>query len=205
MDDPHAITTLDALLAQYPPVLPVAATKATDRIGPATAAFIAASPFCLLGTQGPRGVHVTPRGDAPGFVAVADEKTLLLPDRRGNNRLDGLRDLIGDPRCSLLFLIPGVAETLRVHGRARITADPALRARFAVEGKEPATVLVLAVEEVFAHCAKAFLRSALWDGRPKPDGVPSMAKLLAEHRRDAAMDVAGYDATYQERVRVTMY
>jgi PPOX class probable FMN-dependent enzyme len=203
--DPHAVATLDALLALYPETLPAAVEKVTDRIGPEMRAFIAASPFCLLGSQGPKGVHVTPRGDAPGFVAVEDERTLLLPDRRGNNRLDALRDLVADPRCSLLFLVPGAGETLRVHGRARITADPALRARFAVEGKEPATVLIVTVEEVYAHCAKAFMRSSLWDGKPRPAGLPTMARMLAEAKRDPAMDIAGYDAHYNERVKVTMY
>jgi len=203
--DPHAVGSLDALLAVYPPVLPWTAEKSSDRIGPATAAFIAASPFCILGTQGPRGIHASPRGDAPGFVQVAGEHTLLLPDRRGNNRLDAMRDILEDPRVTLVFLVPGAGETVRVHGTARITADPALRTRLAAGGREPTTVLVVAVTEVFAHCAKAFMRSGLWDARSRPEGLPTMGRLMAEHKHDAAMDVPGYDAAAAIRLPQNLY
>jgi PPOX class probable FMN-dependent enzyme len=204
MLDPHAVTSLDALLALYGEVSVNAAAKVTDRLDPRTAEFIAASPFLLLGTVGARGVHVTPRGDVPGFVTVVDDNTLILPDRRGNNRLDGLRDILEDNRISLLFLVPGVAEALRVHGTAHISTDPALRAAHVAQGKEPATLLVVQVHELFMQCAKALMRSKLWAGTPRPAGVPTMGQLLASQTpgRVVAEEV---DAGYPERIRTTMY
>lgn len=201
--DPHAITTPDQLAAHYAEPSEVVRNKAGDRIGPATRAFIAASPFCLLGTIGPAGPHVTPRGDAPGFVTVADDRTLLLPDRRGNNRLDALRDILHDPRVTLLFLVPGAGETLRVHGRARITADPALRAAHAADGKLPATMLVVAVESLFMQCAKALIRSHLWEGRAKA-AVPTLGALVAEHTA-GRHGGATLDAALPQRYRETLY
>jgi PPOX class probable FMN-dependent enzyme len=204
MSDPHAVTSLEALEALYDAPSALVRNKAGDRVDLRTAAFIAASPFVLLGTNGARGIHITPRGDAPGFVTVADERTLILPDRRGNNRLDGLRDLLEDPRVSLLFLVPGVAETLRVHGTARITTDPALRAAHVAQGKEPATLLVVTVRELFMQCGKALMRSRLWEGRAKPAGLPSMGELLAAQMK-GGVDAAEVDASYPERIKATMY
>jgi PPOX class probable FMN-dependent enzyme len=201
--DPFAIRSLAELEALYAPPSELVRHKAGTRIGPETAAFLAASPFCLLATIGPAGPHVTPRGDAPGFVAVADERTLVLPDRRGNNRLDGLRDILHDPRVALLFLVPGAAETLRVHGTARLTTDPALRARHAAEGKEPATLLVIAVESLFMQCGKALLRSRLWEGRARA-AVPSLGRLVAEHTAGRA-DGAALDARLPQAYRETLY
>ncbi len=201
--DPFAISSLEALEALYPAPGELVRNKESDRIGPVTRAFLAASPFCLLATIGPRGPHVTPRGDGPGFVEAADERTLVLPDRRGNNRLDALRDILHDPRVALLFLVPGAGETLRVHGRARITTDPALRARHAVQGKEPVSVLVISVENLFMQCAKAVIRSRLWDGREKPAGVPTLGQLIAEHtagRADAGQVDAGMPEAYRNRL-----
>ena len=202
--DPHRISTLDELEALYAQPTELVKHKATDRVDGRTAAFIAASPFVLLGTNGARGLHITPRGDAPGFVTVADEHTLILPDRRGNNRLDALRDILEDNRVSLLFLVPGVGETLRVHGTAHITTDPALRAGHVAQGKEPATLLVVNVQELFMQCAKALMRSKLWAGTPRPAAVPTMGQLLASQTpgRVVAEEV---DASYPERIRTTMY
>jgi hypothetical protein len=202
--DPFAIASLEALAAHYAEPSELVRNKAGDRMGDETRAFIAASPFCLLGTIGPHGPHITPRGDAPGFVAVADERTLILPDRRGNNRLDGLRDILHDPRVTLLFLVPGAGETLRVHGRARITADPALRARHAAQGKEPATLLVIAVESLFMQCAKALMRSRLWGEATRPAGVPTLGKLVAEHSAGRA-NGAALDARLPETYAKTLY
>lgn len=201
--DPFAVTSLAALEALYAAPSELVRRKAGTRIGPETAAFLAASPFCLLATSGPEGLHVTPRGDAPGFVAVADERTLILPDRRGNNRLDALRDILHDPRVALLFLVPGAAETLRVHGTARITTDPALRARHAADGKEPATLLVVAVESLFMQCGKALIRSRLWEGRPRAE-VPTLGRLVAEHTAGRA-DGAALDARLPAAYRETLY
>ncbi len=202
--DPHRIGTLKELEAVYAAPTELVKHKATHRVDARTAAFIAASPFMLLGTNGARGLHITPRGDAPGFVTVADENTLILPDRRGNNRLDALRDILEDNRVSLLFLVPGVGETLRVHGTAHITTDPALRAAHVAQGKEPATLLVVQVQELFMQCAKALMRSRLWGGMPRPEAVPTMGQLLASQTpgRVVADEV---DASYPERIRTTMY
>lgn len=204
VSDPHAVTTLEALEAIYGRPSELAANKSTDRLDPVTMAFISASPFCLLGTQGSRGNHITPRGDAPGFVLALDEKRLALPDRKGNNRLDGYRDIIEDSRVSLLFLVPGMGETMRVHGTATISTDPALRERCTAQGKVPTTVLIVQVREIFMQCAKAIMRSDLWDGRKKAPGVPTMGALLAAHKKNG-MDWAAYDAVAEERLRANMY
>ncbi len=202
--DPHAVTSLAALEALYGKPSDVARNKAGPLMGAATRAFIAASPFCLLATSGPGGLHVTPRGDAPGFVTVADDRTLVLPDRRGNNRLDALRDILHEPRVALLFLVPGAGETLRVHGRARITTDPALRAAHAAEGKEPTTLLVIGVESVFMQCAKALIRSRLWAGAERAAGLPTLGALVAEHTAGRHGGEA-LDARIPESYRTTLY
>ncbi|MFM2148479.1 MAG: hypothetical protein RLZZ187_785 [Pseudomonadota bacterium] len=202
--DPHAVTSLAALEALYGKPSDVAQNKAGPRMGAATRAFIAASPFCLLATSGPGGLHVTPRGDAPGFVTVADDQTLMLPDRRGNNRLDALRDILHDPRVALLFLVPGAGETLRVHGQARITTDPALRAFHAAEGKEPTTLLVIGVESVFMQCAKALIRSRLWAGADRAAGLPTLGALVAEHTAGRHGGEA-LDARLPDSYRTTLY
>lgn len=149
-------------------------------------------------------LHGTPRGDSPGFVAVASPTELLLPDRRGNNRIDALRDVIADPRVALLFLVPGAAETLRVGGRATITTDPALRARLAHEGRAPATVLRIAVEEVFFQCARALVRSKLWGDRRRPAGVPTAGDFVAS-ATGGAIDGAAYDREAPARVAASLY
>jgi PPOX class probable FMN-dependent enzyme len=197
--DPTTITTVAALEALYGPILPSAQAKVTDHLTPPYRAFIAASPFLILATQGPGGIDVTPRGDPAGFVTVEDPHTLLLPDRRGNNRLDSLRNILADPRVGLLFLIPGIGETLRVAGRAEILADPALCARFAVQGKPPATVLRITVERVYYHCQKSIARSGLWnpDARLPRDAVPSVGTMLAAATE--GIDPATQDAAYASR------
>ena len=179
--DPHAITTPEALAAHYAPPGALVLRKVSPVVDATAAAFIAHSPFCILSTVGPRGVHGTPRGDVPGFVTVLDERTLALPDRRGNNRLDALRDVVDDPRVALLFLLPGSGETLRVAGLARLTADPALRARLAVEGREPATVMLIRVQEVFLQCRRAVARAKLWPCDARPPGAPTPGQMIAAH------------------------
>jgi PPOX class probable FMN-dependent enzyme len=202
--DPHAVTTLEQLGAIYDPPRELVLKKVTDRLQPPTLGFIGLSPFCLLSTVGANGVHCTPRGDAPGFVAALDDRTLALPDRRGNNRLDALRDIIENPAVALLFLVPGCGEALRVNGTARITADPALRERFIAQGKAPATVLLVSVREVYMQCAKSIMRSRLWDGRKRPEGLPSMGELLAAHTA-GAVEPASYDREAPQRLADTMY
>lgn len=202
--DPHAVTTLEQLAALYDPPRELVLKKVTDRLHAPTLGFIAASPFCLLATSGSKGVHCTPRGDVPGFVTALDDHTLALPDRRGNNRLDGLRDIIENPEVALLFLVPGAGEALRVNGTARITADPALRDRFIAQGKAPATVVIVAVREVYMQCAKSIMRSRLWDGRARPAGLPSMGELLAAHT-GGGVEPVSYDAVAPARLVETMY
>ncbi|MBO1077018.1 MSMEG_1061 family FMN-dependent PPOX-type flavoprotein [Roseomonas marmotae] len=204
MTDAHAVTTQEQLQALYPPPRELVLKKVADRIDPRTAEFIGASPFAVLATFGARGPHVTPRGDAPGFIDVLDEKTLVLPDRRGNNRLDALRDVVDNPAVTLLFLVPGVGETLRVAGKARLSADPELCARYAVQGQNPVTVMVISVEEVFMQCARAIHRSRLWKGQEKPAAIPSAGELLAAHTK-GMVDAEEYDRERGPVVASTLY
>jgi uncharacterized protein len=159
----HRVTTLEALEALYDKPYGPAIVKEIDHINADYRKFIEAAPFFALATVGAEGLDCSPRGDAPGFVRVEHEKTLLIPDRRGNNRIDSLRNIVHDPRVALLCLIPGVGETIRVIGRAGISTDRALAESFAVNGKMPRTVIVVAVERVFFQCSKAIVRSKLWD------------------------------------------
>lgn len=157
--DLHAVTTVDQLAALFGEVGEASIQKEVSFVHPHYRALIEASPFAVLATAGPDGMDASPRGDAPGFVVVQDDTTLLLPERRGNNRADSLRNILGDARVALLFLIPGVGETLRVNGRATITTAPDLLARFAVQGQLPKCVIVVKVETVFFQCARAIQRS----------------------------------------------
>src|SRR5688572_12790714 len=165
--DPHDITALDQLTALFGAVGEASLRKEVPVVHPVYRRWIEASPFAMLATS-PGGLDASPRGDPAGFVVVQDEKTLLLPERRGNNRIDSLRNILADPRVALLFLIPGVGETLRVNGRARISVEPALLERTAMEGKRPQCVLVIDVDTVFFQCARAMQRSGLWQ-RPADD------------------------------------
>jgi PPOX class probable FMN-dependent enzyme len=205
-DPQHEITELSQLESRFDAVKDVSMLKEIDHVDANYAAWIGASPFCVLGTVGPTGLDCSPRGDAPGFVHVLDPKTLLIPDRRGNNRVDSLRNLIADPRMALLFLIPGQGETLRVNGRGRLNADPELCAELAVEGKAPKLVLVVHVEAVFFQCSRAVVRSGLWDPatRLEPGSLPTPGKILADisHQR---VDGSAYDRDLPERVKTTLY
>ena len=144
--------------------------------------IIALSPFCVIATQGPNGADVSPRGDPAGFVRVLDDVTLLLPDRVGNNRLDAMTNLLANPRLGLLFLVPGMNETLRINGTARITSDARLLAPSAVGSREPKVGLLIEVEEAFLHCAKALMRSRLWGAENRIDRArfPSISEMIKE-------------------------
>src|SRR5215211_6737413 len=159
-----------------------------------------------MASAGPGELDCSPRGYPAGFVKVADEKTLLVPDRRGNNRIDSLRNLLEDPRVALLFLIPGVSETLRIMGRATISTDPELCASFTMQGKAPRTVLVIAVDQVFFQCAKAIVRSKLWDPamRVERAKLPTAGKILAEIS-DGKMGGDEHDRLAPERMKATIY
>jgi uncharacterized protein len=180
--------------------------KVADRITPQYRVLIDKSPFAALATCGPEGLDCSPRGDLPGFVRVHDDKTLMMPDRRGNNRVDSLRNIVRDPRVALLFLIPGSGSTLRVNGRARVSADAELLASFAVDGRAPRTVIVMAVDEIYFQCARAIVRSELWnpDRRVDPKSLPTPGQILADMSENR---VGGedYDKAWLERARQTLW
>ena len=202
----HRVTTLEALEALYDKPYGPSVIKEIDHINPHYRKFIEAAPFFALATSGPEGLDCSPRGDAPGFVRVADEKMLLIPDRRGNNRIDSLRNILADPRVALLFLIPGVGETIRVIGRASISTDPKLTESFIVNGKTPRTVIVVAVERVFYQCTKALVRSKLWDPALHVDrkSLPSAGTILAEI---SGGKIGGpeHDRGQPQRIKETLY
>ncbi|MBF9233125.1 pyridoxamine 5'-phosphate oxidase family protein [Microvirga alba] len=200
------ISTLPALEALYGEAGEASIVKETDRIVPVYRAFIEASPFAALATRGPEGLDCSPRGDGPGFIRVQDEKTLLLPDRRGNNRIDSLRNIVRDPQVALLFLIPGIGETLRVNGRAVISVEPSLLASFAVDGKAPKSVLVITVDSVFFQCSRAIVRADLWnpDKHLSRKAVPSAGEMIAALSQDRLGGEA-YDRALPERVKTTLY
>jgi PPOX class probable FMN-dependent enzyme len=180
--------------------------KVADHVHPLYRPYIEAAPFAVLATVGEQGLDTSPRGDAPGFVTVADARTLLLPDRRGNQRIDSLRNIARDPRVALLFLVPGAGEALRVNGSARISALPALCERFAVDGHLPASVLVIEVHSVFFQCARAIKRSRLWDASAhvKAGTLPSPGAIL-QCLSAAGIDGVAYDAALQARQSATLY
>ena len=170
----HFLSTRDELRALYKQPSDLAARKELPALDRHCKGFVARSPFVLIGSSDGKGnSDVTPKGDKPGFVAVLDDTTIAIPDRPGNNRLDTLENVVANPSVGLLFLIPGMNETLRVNGEARITADPALRERLQAEGKLPTSVMVVTVKAAYMHCAKAFMRSELW----KPESWIDRAKL----------------------------
>jgi PPOX class probable FMN-dependent enzyme len=175
------IASTDQLMALYDAPSDVSTAKEIDHISDHYRAFIEAAPFFALATGGPDGFDCSPRGDAPGFVRVVDGKTLMVPDRRGNNRIDSLRNIMSDPRVALLFLIPGIGETIRVLGRAALSIDPELLASFVVNGKAPCCAIVITVERVFYQCTKAIVRSKLWDAGRHVDrkSLPTTGAILA--------------------------
>jgi uncharacterized protein len=202
----HRVTTIEALEALYDKPYGPSLVKEIDHVNAQYRKFIEAAPFFALATSGPEGLDCSPRGDAPGFVRVQDEKTLLIPDRRGNNRIDSLRNLIHDPRVALLFLIPGIGETIRIVGRAGISTDPALTETFVVNGKTPRTVIVVAVERVFYQCTKAIIRSKLWDPAQHIDRktLPSAGTILAEIS-GGKIGGPDHDRAAPERIKETIY
>ena len=201
------IRTVDELEALYDAPVGTSITKEIPTISPLHAEYVAASPFVVIATAGPDGLDCSPRGDPAGFVRVADDgRTLWLPDRRGNNRLDTLRNIVVDPRIALLFLVPGVNITLRVNGTAVLSTDEALRASLEIEGKVPATVIEVTPTSVYTQCPKALIRSHLWDPsvQRSQDELPTPGQIL-EMITAGEFDGATYDATYPERIRETIY
>ena len=206
------ITSLDTLARLYPnPPAPASIHKEIDHVDANYGALIAASPFMLLATSGPDGLDCSPRGDQPGFVRIRDAKTLLIPDRRGNNRLDSLKNILSDPRVGMLFLIPGYGETLRVNGTATLSDDPGLCASFDMAGKLPACVIVVHVERVYFQCSRAVVRADLWNpaAHVARGDVPSAGEILrgitAKNQTVETFDGEAYDKALPERVKATLY
>lgn len=206
LDPQHIIDSVAQLSALYGEVASASLKKEVDFIHPLYQSLIQASPFAVLATSGEEGLDASPRGDSPGFVQVLDEKTLLLPERRGNNRVDSLHNILTDPRVALFFMIPGVGETLRVNGRATISVEPELMARCVVKGKQPKCVLVIQVEKVFFQCARAIKRSRLWeDGtRQSTSALPSAGTILAA-LSDGSVDAQRYDSELPGRQEDSLY
>jgi uncharacterized protein len=203
----HRITSVAELQTLYGAPNERSARKQIDRLDEHCRAFIAASPFVLLATYGPsNGADCSPRGDQPGWVEVADDTTLLLPDRRGNNRIDSLRNIVESPPVGLLFMVPGANETLRINGNAYLSLDRELLERFAIDGKAPRSVIVVSVVEAFIQCARALVRSDLWNPEKLIDRatLPSMGTILAAHTR-GYVDAAAYDCEAPEIIPKTLY
>lgn len=200
------ISTIEQLEALYGLPGETSLVKELDHVIPEYAAFIEASPFVALATSGPEGLDCSPRGDLAGFVRLQDAKTLLMPDRRGNNRADSLKNIIRDPRVGLLFLVPGSGTTLRVNGRAYITTDAALCASFTVEGKPARSVAVIDVETVYFQCARAIVRSELWNPAKHvdPKSLPTPGRILEITSRKT-IDGEAYDKEWPERAKKSMW
>jgi len=196
----NRITDISVLEEMYGAPSKRAAMKTMPRLNDDCRAYIAASPFLVMGTRG----DVSPKGDPPGFVKVLDDNTLIIPDRKGNNRLDGYRNILEDPEVGLIFFVPGVSETLRVNGTAEITDDADLLAQFEERGTVPKTALIINVKEAFIHCAKALIRSRLWDPDAQVDRgtLPTAGAMMAKMTGN---DADAEEASYQESVKTGLY
>ena len=201
----HLITTMDQLESLYGEKLPTSMIKEIDHISEGYRKLIEAAPFIAVATSGPEGLDCSPKGDAAGFVRILDDRTLAIPDRPGNNRIDGFRNIVRDPRIALLFLIPGVGRTLRINGRAAISIDRELCASFAMEGKVPRSVIVVSAESVYTQCPKALVRSRLWDARLHVDesSLPSSGTIMKALQK--GFDGETYDRDYPQRLKETIY
>ena len=197
------IATVEELERLYDPVVPGALAKVVTRLTPHYRAWIGASRFVVLSTVGPEGTDASPRGDSGAVAQVADDRTVLLPDWRGNNRLDSLRNIVRDGRVSLMFMVPGCNNVVRVNGSAILTADPAMTAWFEHGGKRPRTVIVVRVGEAYFQCAKALMRSRLWAGEVPAIRLPSAGDFIKE--LDDGFDAAAYDSGYADYARDRMW
>jgi len=202
----HFVTSVEQLERVYGEPYGPSIAKEADRITAHYRAFIEAAPFFALASVGPDGMDCSPRGDPAGFVRVHDERTLLIPDRQGNNRIDTLRNILVDPRVALLFLIPGCGETIRVNGRAQISVDPALAQTFVMNGKTPRAVIVVTVDRIYFQCAKAIVRSKLWDASRHIErkSLPSAGTILAD-LTDGKLGGEAHDRAAPERLKATLY
>lgn len=198
------ITTIEALEEIYGMPSEAARIKVAPRLTPAYCRWIERSRFCLVATVGPEGTDCSPRGDVGPVADILDETTLAMPDWRGNNRIDSLRNIVRDGRMSITFMVPGSANVVRVNGHARLTVAPAMIARFQRDGAAPRSVMVMSVSEVYIQCARAILRSGLWTASAAPEDLPSLGDILSE-RSDGALDGRDYDLKWSDRARDTMW
>ena len=211
LNSDHLIADEASLRQLYEPTHDLAMRKCLSRLGQHAQAFIRRSPFLCIGTQSPDGrADVSPRGDPPGFVEILDAQTIAIPDRPGNNRLDTLSNIIANPVVGLLFVIPGFDDTLRLNGRAKLSTDPDLLARMAVNGKTPKLAIVVSIDEVFLHCAKAFRRSHLWDPTHRQDRneMPSLMKFILDETSgapDDADEMRKLDEGLEQAYQRTLY
>lgn len=199
------LKTLDELHAHYGSAGEASLVKELDRLSPSYRRIIESSAFCALGTCGPEGLDCSPRGDEGNVVRIKDDRTLLMPDRRGNNRIDSLRNIVRDPRVSLMFMVPGWNNVIRVNGTAAISVDPELLASFEKEGKTPRTVIVIAIEKVYFQCARAIMRAGLWDEDRKvsPVSLPTPGTILQEIKD--SFDGKSYDEEWPDRAAASMW
>ena len=208
IDQEHLIRSIEDLEAHYPgsrKLAPATLLKETPVVNDEYRKLIETAPFFALASVGPEGLDCSPRGDGPGFVKILDDDTLAFPDRRGNNRLDTLRNIVRDPRIAMMFLIPGWNECLRVNGTARISADPDLLEAFAVDNKLPATVILIKITTMYFQCARAIIRAGLWDEADKvdPKSLPSAGQLVKSTMTE--FDAEAYDAALPDRQSKTLY
>ncbi|WP_417668777.1 pyridoxamine 5'-phosphate oxidase family protein [Roseibium sp.] len=203
---PHRITTQNELDDIYGQPVLASTAKVSTVLTSQYRRLVEASPFCALATAGPEGLDCSPRGDASQCLFIQDERTLLMPDRRGNNRIDSLRNIVRDPRVALLLLIPGAGSTLRINGRAELTAAPALLARLAMKGQQPRTVIVITIEEIYFQCARAVLRAGLWnqEAHVEPKSLPTPGDILAD-MSNGKVGGKQYDEDWPERAAKTMW
>jgi len=202
----HTLKTVADLEAVYGAPNPRSLLKEIDHLNADYRAFVEASPFIVLSSVGAQGTDASPKGDAPGFVRILNERLLAIPDRPGNNRIDNLRNIVEDGRVSVLFIVPAVGETLRVNGTATISADPELLASFAVQGKLPRSVILVQVQTVYFHCSKALVRSKLWErgAQETKPAVPTAGKIL-QRISGGAFDGDAYDRELPQRLKTTLY
>lgn len=200
------ISTVEELEALYGAVALPSIIKEVDHIHPVYRPFIEAAPFAVLATAGAKGLDATPRGDPAGFIHIENERTVILPDRRGNNRIDSLRNIVTDPRVALLFMVPGIGETLRVNGTAEILVQPDYLKRFAIAGQLPRSVLRITVASVFFQCSRAVIRAGLWKQQSQiaRDALPSVGAILRA-LSGAEIDGDAYDKALPQRLSETLY
>ncbi|MBN42479.1 MAG: flavin-nucleotide-binding protein [Alphaproteobacteria bacterium] len=200
------ITTIEELEALYGVPVETSLVKEVDRITPQYQKLIEASPFVALATSGPEGLDCSPRGDKAGFVRIHDDTTVMIPDRRGNNRVDSLRNIVRDPKVALLFLLPGSGSTLRINGKAHLSIAPDLLGSFAIDGKSPRSVVIIDVETIYFQCARAIIRSELWnpDRFIDPATLPTPGQILATLSENK-LGGADYDNSWADKAKVSIW